>query len=215
MNDINPWLEIPATDYEGHMEHVGQLQLLNRLFHEALADIEAKAIAVLGCTTGNGFEHIDFSHTAKVVGIDINPDYLELARQRYSAYAGQIEWRCADLHTDNIGEQEFDLIHGSLIFEYVNLDVVLPKIHMALRPTGLLSVVLQLPTQTLPAVSATPYTSLEKLSPIMRLLTPREFRVLAIKHRFVEVKEQSITLPGGKTFFVARYRPEGKITETK
>lgn len=208
MNEINPWLEIPASDYEGHMEQVGQLQLLNRLFREVAADIKPKAIAVLGCTTGNGFEHIDFLHTTKAVGIDINPAYLELARQRFRQYAGQIEWRCSDLQIENIGEQEFDLIHGALLFEYIALDVVLPKIHHALRPTGLLSVVLQLPTQTLPAVSATPYTSLGKLAPMMKLLTAEKFRASAKLHRFLEVQGQSITLPSGKTFFVARYRLE-------
>ena len=207
-SSVNPWLEIPASDYERHMEQVGQLQLINRVFQYLVASVAAKSVVILGCTTGNGVEHIDFSRITRIVGIDINPDYLELARQRYGTNAEQIEWRCADLNTVNIGDREFDLIYGALIFEYLDVDMVLPKIYQALRPTGRLGVVLQLPTQELPAVSATPYTSLEKLASIMKLLTAEQFRASAMRHRLVEIEGQCITLSSGKTFFVGIYGPE-------
>ena len=206
---VNPWLEIPAADYEGHMQQVGQLQLLNELFHKALKSCKPKAPAVLGCSTGNGFEHIDFSCTTRAVGIDVNPEYLELARQRYEKHAAKIEWRCADLEKDYIGEQEFDLIYAALIFEYVDLNVVLPKIHRALRTEGRLHVVLQTPSESFQAVSATPYSSLKKLSPIMKLLTPEQFRSSAIQHSFSEMTSQTYTLSSGKTFFTGFYRPIG------
>ena len=60
----NPWLTIPAEDYEAHMAspEVGQLQVLNQLFKMVLEEHRPESLAVLGCSTGNGFEHIDPQH---------------------------------------------------------------------------------------------------------------------------------------------------------
>lgn len=72
----NPWLRIPASDYEGHMNSpdVRQGEFLNRFFSEALAAFKPSAVLVCGCSTGNGLEHIDPTITEHVVGFDINPD---------------------------------------------------------------------------------------------------------------------------------------------
>jgi len=71
----NPWHTIQAEDYEGHMASpdVGQLQVLNKLFKTVLEEQRPVSVAILGCSTGNGFEHIDTAITRRVVGIDINP----------------------------------------------------------------------------------------------------------------------------------------------
>lgn len=44
----NPWLDIPLTDYEGHMEHVGQARMLDRVFGQALQSLQPQSVAVLG-----------------------------------------------------------------------------------------------------------------------------------------------------------------------
>ena len=56
----NPWLRIPASDYEAHMAlpQVSQTQALNKLMASSLAQYTPRSLAVIGCTTGNGFEHI-------------------------------------------------------------------------------------------------------------------------------------------------------------
>lgn len=56
---------------------VKQLQFLNRVFQELIQTHRPVAIAVPGCSTGNGFEHIDLQITRRVVGIDIHPEYLK------------------------------------------------------------------------------------------------------------------------------------------
>jgi hypothetical protein len=77
-NNMYPWLKIPAEDYESHMSlpDVAQAQALNSLMASALKVYRPDSIAVMGCTTGNGFEHIDQSHTHRVIGVDINTAYL-------------------------------------------------------------------------------------------------------------------------------------------
>lgn len=199
----NPWLHIPASDYEGHMSspEVGQLQLLNGLFKMILDETAPESLAVLGCTTGNGFEHIDFTRTTRVVAIDINPDYLDEAKERFTQPAMNIEWKCADLHLENLGESQFDLIHGALIFEYVDPELILPKLSAALKETGVMSVVLQLPGNDLPPVSQTPYKSLEKLAPIMKLIDRETFTDLAFRSGLNEQRGAIIPLQSGKEFF--------------
>lgn len=83
----NPWLDIPLDDYEGHMSSpaVAQLQALNELFAAVLASLRPKSLVVFGCAAGNGFEHIDPCVTERVVGVDINPAYLQALKERSSA----------------------------------------------------------------------------------------------------------------------------------
>ncbi len=70
----NPWLQIPASDYEGHMGNpkVAQLTLLAQTFKEALNKHESKSIALLGCAAGNGLEYINNNATRRITAIDNN-----------------------------------------------------------------------------------------------------------------------------------------------
>ena len=81
----NPWLRIPASDYEGHMSspNVDQQPFLAQTFEESLDKHDSSAIALLGCATGNGLEYVNKDATQRVTAIDINPEYLEILRQRY------------------------------------------------------------------------------------------------------------------------------------
>jgi hypothetical protein len=74
----NPWLGIPLGDYEGHMgsAEVGQLPVLAELFKCALDHCRPKSVAVLGVAGGNGLEQIDCSITKRIVGVDINRQYI-------------------------------------------------------------------------------------------------------------------------------------------
>jgi hypothetical protein len=55
----NPWLQIPACDYEAHMAlpEVAQAQALSKLMASVMKEYTPQSLAVIGCTTGNGFEH--------------------------------------------------------------------------------------------------------------------------------------------------------------
>lgn len=204
----NPWLEIPAGDYEGHMgsPQVGQLQMLSERLGKVTAATRPARAAVLGCTTGNGFEHFDPLVTRTLVGVDINPEYLEIARVRFGGYGGKLELVCADLDAWDCGGQRFDLVHAGLVFEYVEAGRLLGRIARALAPGGTLSVVLQLPVEGLPAVSQTRYTSLEKLGPIFRHYQPEEFRALAGQAGLGETEGEICTLPSGKEFYFGLFQ---------
>ena len=94
----SPWLHVPLTDYEGHMGSAGvqQLDALSDLFAEALTYCRPEAVAILGIAGGNGLERIDGNITRRIVGLDVNPLYLEAVRRRFQAARG-LELHCVDL----------------------------------------------------------------------------------------------------------------------
>src|SRR4029453_7985258 len=112
----NPWLEIPADDYVGHMSspEVGQYQLLNLLMRDILDSTRPRTLLVLGCSMGNGFEHIDPHVTSRVVGVDINPLYLERLVEKFPHPDFLIDVRCADLTVYPFEPDAFDLFHAAL-----------------------------------------------------------------------------------------------------
>lgn len=78
----NPWLEISNSDYENHMTEVGQAQALNSLTKYCLDKYLPKNFILLGCTTGNGFEHIKPEITKRVYAINIKPKYLDKTKEK-------------------------------------------------------------------------------------------------------------------------------------
>lgn len=94
----NVWLDVPLDDYEGHMRAagVGQLDVLRDLFAEALTVCRPASVAILGVAGGNGLDAIDPLSTTRVVGVDINPEYLAATGRRFSFISG-LDLRCLDL----------------------------------------------------------------------------------------------------------------------
>jgi SAM-dependent methyltransferase len=206
----NPWLSIPAADYEGHMGSpgVGQLQFLSRVFGELLAESDPASLAVLGCATGNGFAHVRPERVRRLVGLDINCEYIEVCRERYAARIPGLELVCADLASFELEPASMDLVHAALFLEYVDPAAVLEKASRWLRPRGLLSVVLQRPSAKSGTVSETGYTSLKILEPVINLVAPEDLAGLAGQYGFLEVRSKNVTLESGKSFFVGVYRLE-------
>jgi SAM-dependent methyltransferase len=203
----NPWLSIPAADYEAHMSNpqVGQLQYLSVSFRSALDRHRPTSIACLGCTTGNGFEHLVEFPLQRVVAIDVNAQYLEILRSRYAERVRGLETVCADLTECELDEGAFDLVWGGLVLEYVDCDVVVEKIARWLGNHGVLSVVLQLPSPGRGHVTGTPITSVRVLEPFMKLVEPGVLDRLADRHG-LEGTMRRTRVVAGKEFFEADYR---------
>lgn len=208
--EINPWINIPASDYEGHMDSpaVGQLKFLGELFKDVLKNFEPASVAVPGCATGNGFGYIDFNITKKVLAIDINPEYIKILRERFKSSLQNIETVCADLDSFEFGERKFDLVHCALVFEYIDTESFLKKTRKALNKNGRMTVLLQLPYESSSPVSATGFTSLKSLEGFIRLLMPEEFNTMAVSNGFRGDSEKILTLESGKTFWFGTYTKE-------
>ena len=130
----NPWLDIPLADYEGHMAspNVGQAQFLSDVFAGALNKYEPRSVAVLGCAGGNGLDRVSNKVTERVVGVDLNPDYVLHARTRFAHRIPLLELFVGDVQKDEFGFVPVELVFAGLLFEYVDADAVLARIRSML-----------------------------------------------------------------------------------
>src|SRR5207237_446362 len=123
---------------------VQQLSALSQLFARVLHEYRPSSVAVLGIAGGNGLEHIAHSSVERVVGVDVNSNYLKEVSQRYSGVAA-LEIHCVDITNQRVPAQPVDVVHAALIFEHTGLGPALESELALVAPGGRLSVVLQLP----------------------------------------------------------------------
>lgn len=203
----NPWLNIPASDYEGHMglPEVNQLSFLRDVFKDSLSKYNNSSIAYLGCATGSGLEYIDKEKTNTLTAIDINPEYLYILRNRYQENIPNLATIDADLNDFQGTGQHYSLIFAGLLFEYLPAAPLLNKISNWLEKAGVLVAILQLQNKHTKKVSETPYSSLKQLAPIMNLLSDQDFKLIAKESGLKEIEGCRVTLESGKTFYVGEY----------
>jgi SAM-dependent methyltransferase len=207
----NPWLRIPASDYEAHMAlpEVAQALALSKLMASALKEYAPTSLAVIGCTTGNGLEHVDPTRTRRVVGVDINAAYLPVLKARFAGKIPRLELIEADITAPGFGFGPVSMVFAALLFEYVDVAGALHNIARCLAPGAILVAVLQLPSVESAPVTSTRYKSLELLAPIMNLVSPSAFSNMCKRFGLQQIKTDSIPLKKGKAFFVGFYRREG------
>jgi phospholipid N-methyltransferase len=203
----NPWLAIPAADYDGHMSSpgVGQQAFIADTFRAALSTHDSTAVALLGCATGNGLEHVNPRRTSRITAVDFNPDYLEILRRRFEGNLPGMEILRADLTTCSLAQGAYTLVFAGLVFEYLEPAPLLERVAAWLCPGGVLETILQLPVGEAGQVSASPYTSLQQLNRIMNLVDPSHFDMLAHEAGLQAMGGRTETLPSGKSFFIGSY----------
>ena len=181
---------------------VDQLRFLSEAFKAIMFQYHPARVLVAGCTTGNGFEHIDFDSVERVVGVDINPEYLSILRERYEVYMQKIELVCNDINACTFMPETFDLIHCALLFEYVDPVETVRNMVRWLSRRGVLAVVLQLPDDKLKDVSDTRFSSLKRLESIMHLVEPEEFDAIVLSEGLKQVRKEIRQLTSGKKFYM-------------
>ncbi len=198
----NPWLTVPLTEYEQHMSsvEVQQLGALSDLFAEAIGRCRPLSVAVLGIAGGNGLDHIDSSITARVVGLDINPLYLEAVRRRYAHLPG-LELHCVDLSRQHVELEPVQLAHAALVFEHAGVDYCLENAMSMIVPGGNLSVVLQLPAESGQTIGASQFSSIQNLKSHFSLIDPAWLRESVAGRGFRLVHQTTCALPEGKGFW--------------
>jgi len=205
MPAANPWLTIPLDDYEAHMAlpQVGQARLLADLFAAELRTRSPSSVAVLGCAGGNGFEHAPSA--LRVVGIDLNPDYVAAAHARFASRLPRLELHVADLERTPLELEPVDLVFAALVLEYVEPRALLERIGGWLAPRGTLTTVLQLPSEHIVEITPSPFASLARLEPKLRLCSPERLTGLAARSGLRELDARTVTAAGGKGFAVQSF----------
>lgn len=185
---------------------IAQAPMIAADFGALLREVSPSSVAVVGCAGGNGFDRIDPGTTARVVGIDINPAYLEKVRERFSHRFLQLELWPGDIGSTKPPVEPVELVYAALILEYVELSSALHNISAVLAPRGLLGVLLQLPTPTLPEITPSPYPSLGTLAPVLRLKSPTALRSAASRAGLAYRDSHEILLASGKRFSSLTFR---------
>ncbi len=193
----NPWLTIPLADYEGHMEAVQQLSALSALFARALEICRPDSVAVLGIAGGNGLEHLQQAGITRIVGADINAQYLEDVRRRFGKDL-PLELHCVDLARDELRLSPVALVHAALFFEHAGVGRALDNALALVSPQGHLSVVLQLPEPSQPGVTQTAYPSMQTLAASFSFVEIPAFRDVLERRGFRLQLEERRPLSTGK-----------------
>ncbi len=204
----NPWLDIAADDYVGHMTspEVGQLPVLSRLLGEALDEFRPGDLLLIGCSTGNGLCHVDPVVTHRVTGVDINPEYLRRLAEQFPHPGFELTLTCADVMAYRFAADTFDLVHCALLFEYLDWPRLVGEVGRTVRTGGGLSVVLQRPSDVVPAVTPTTYASLRRLESLFQFVDPAAVIARARVCGFELRSQRAEPLNSGKAFDVLHFR---------
>ncbi len=206
MTGTNPWLNIPLEDYERHMSHhlVGQATLLNSLTKKYLDEIKPETAVFLGIAGGNGLEHIDNNITQRVIGIDINPDYLNTAHIRYQHTIPSLQLMNLDItkHTESICKADF--IWAALVLEYTGTDKALEFCTNNICSDGHLVISIQL-NNNKQSVSPTGIESVKKAGEIFSMVDPEELLLRATEAGYKLIGREENGLPNGKSIITFHF----------
>jgi len=206
MTDINPWLEIPLKDYERHMSHhmVGQSLLLNSLTKKYLERTKPETVVFLGVAGGNGLEHIDGQYTKRVIGIDINQDYLDAAFKRYNDRIESLQLLNLDIVENPERICHADLIWAALVLEYTGTDKVLAFCENNIRRGGQLVISIQ-SNNNKASVSPTGIESVKKAGAIFSAIDPEGLTGKAAEAGYKLVGKEENELPNGKSIITFHF----------
>lgn len=203
----NPWIHITENDYIGHMNspEVRQRPVLNTIFRNELRATCPGSLLILGCSTGNGLEHIDPDTTQRIDCVEINPVFVQRMKERFHYLHDSLTVHCADVNGFHFDPARYNLVFASLIFEYVDWRILIPRISESIVPEGFLSVVIQLRSESTPAVTPTRYKSLLALEPIFQFVDSDELVEKARLLNLIPISRTTESLPSDKAFEVFRF----------
>lgn len=200
------WLQVPVDQYEGHMGHtsVRQFQYLSFVLEEQLDRFQPERLLIPGISTGNGLEHVNPDVTRRITGLDIQPDYLEVTRERFGDRLPGLNLVNQDLlkwKPDGV----YDLVYCALVLEYMDPIRAIEALSAALAKDGMLVVLLQLPGKGV-SVSNSPFEGVRVLEPVMNLVEPDVVRKAAADCHLKQAEKRVDLLKSGKSFWLGWFR---------
>jgi SAM-dependent methyltransferase len=204
----NPWLEIPLIDYERHMAlpEIGQARMLSGQLKLAVEANKPQSLALIGCAGGNGLETIIGGSVRRIVGIDINAQYIEIIHSRFCNFFEQLEVYIGNIENIRYEIAPVELIFSGLIFEYVEVVSAINTMKNICLPNGRLFILLQNPDATVRPVSPSPYTSLKALASFMQLKKTGDVISASQNAGFTLLASNQITLASGKQFSILTFK---------
>ena len=204
----HPWLEIPIGDYEAHMAlpSVGQAQLLGTALQRTVIQFQPRSLAVFGVAGGNGLELVARAMVRRVVALDFNPDYLALCTRRHATSFDQFEPVLHDLSQGPPAIAPVECIFAGLVLEYLCVELFSGYLASLLTTGGSFAALLQLPSATVPEISASPFASLTRLEPTFSFVHPTSLDDALSARGFSRITSERYDLDSGKSFYYASYQ---------
>ncbi len=105
------------------------------LVEKFLPDLTGKTFLDVGCGTGKFCSKAEELHASRVVGIDLSPGMIEIAKLR----CPQAEFRCGDLVSLTLEEEQYDVIICALVLGHIKeMELALTKLLKGLTKNGVI-----------------------------------------------------------------------------
>ncbi len=196
----HPWEEVELCAYEGHMSLAGieQLQTLNALMKQRLSRYQPRSVMIWGVAGGNGLEHIDPQTTDRVVGVDVNQDYLDACKQRHAHLGEQFTAVRADLSKPCPELGTAELLSADLFIEYIGIVAFVARVKEC-APKTLCCVIQK--NVSAAFVSTSPYMqALSGIGALHRDIEEAELVSALAEIGYTVVRREEIPLKNGKMF---------------
>lgn len=195
----NPWNDIALSDYENHMslDSVQQLQAMNSIMRDQFEAYPVDTAMVLGVAGGNGLEHVRRDKYRTVYGVDINSDFLNVVKERYSNLDGVLECLQTDLINEYDKLPDSQLVIANLLVEYIGYKAFM-KAMMRVRPLYI-SCVIQINTDEAAWVFDSPYLhAFDRLDEVHCQMEEQALTDAMEKTGYRKILVQSNPMPNGK-----------------
>lgn len=164
--------------------------------YHLLGDVSGKTVLDYGCGAGENSVLIASHGAAKVVGIDISPELVELGMRRLAlhGFAAQAELKVGSAHELPIEDESVDVVFGMAILHHLDLQLASAEVFRVLKNGG--RAIFLEPVRNSRVVkfvrNLIPYTAPD-ISPFERPLTDMELEKFA--ERFSKYRSRAFSIP--------------------
>lgn len=102
-----------------------------------LGDVQGKTVLDLGCGSGENLIAL-VKRGARVTGVDISPDLIEIARRRLISYGLNAALKVCSVYRMGLASESVDIVFIIGLLHHVDLFHALTEVRRVLRPGGLL-----------------------------------------------------------------------------
>jgi SAM-dependent methyltransferase len=163
--------------------------------YQLLGDLRGKTVLDYGCGLGEN-SVILASRGAKVIGVDISPELIELAQKRLDQHGlgDRVEFRVGSAHELPMADGSIDVVFGIAILHHLDLKLSSQEVFRVLKPGG--RAIFQEPVRNSKVIKflrgMIPYRQPD-VSPFERPLTDAELQEYAA--RFTSYRSRPFSLP--------------------